>query len=40
MARQASMVDATAVQVFVQDDTLQYQNSIGNFDVAAAYIFG
>ncbi|MCF7353353.1 porin [Vibrio sp. CK2-1] len=40
MARQASMIDATAVQVFRQDGTLQYQNSIGNFDVAAAYIFG
>ncbi|MBD1575633.1 porin [Vibrio sp. S11_S32] len=40
MARQASMVDKTAVQVFRQDGTLQYQNTIGNLDVSGAYIFG
>lgn len=40
MARQAGMVDETAVQVFRQDGTLQYQNTIGNFDISAAYIFG
>ncbi|WP_153448164.1 porin [Vibrio algicola] len=40
MARQAGMVDKTAVQVFRQDGTLQYQNTIGNLDVSAGYIFG
>ena len=33
MARQASKVDSTAVQVFRQDGTLQYQNTLGNLDV-------
>lgn len=40
MAREVDKVDSTAVQIFRQDGTLQYQNSIGNFDVSAAYIFG
>lgn len=40
MARQANKVDKTATQVFRQDGTLQYQNSIGNFDASVAYILG
>lgn len=40
MARQASKVDSTAVQVFRQDGTLQYQNTLGNLDVSLAYILG
>ncbi|MBD1572132.1 MAG: porin [Vibrio hibernica] len=40
VAREVNKVDATAVQVFRQDGTLQYQNTIGNLDVSAAYIFG
>ncbi|HHK8500351.1 porin [Vibrio parahaemolyticus] len=40
MARQANKVDKTATQVFRQDGTLQYQNSLGNFDFSVAYILG
>lgn len=40
MARQANFIDPTAVQVFRQDGTLQYQNTFGNFDVSTAYILG
>lgn len=40
MARQASKMDATAVQVFRQDGTLQYQNSLGNLDFSLGYILG
>ncbi|WP_339329179.1 porin [Aeromonas veronii] len=40
MARQASKVDSTAVQVFRQDGTLQYQNTLGNLDLSLAYILG
>lgn len=39
-ARQITAIDATATQVFRQDATLQYQNSFGNLDFSAAYIFG
>ncbi|VXC91300.1 porin [Serratia oryzae] len=38
--RQARFVDPTAVQVFRQDGTIQYQNNIGNLDVSTAYIIG
>lgn len=40
MARQANFVDPTAVQVFRQDGTIQYQNTFGNVDVSAAYLLG
>lgn len=40
MARQANFVDPTAVQVFRQDGTIQYQNTFGNFDFSTAYILG
>ncbi|ALR76466.1 porin [[Enterobacter] lignolyticus] len=40
VARQANFVDSTAVQVFRQDGTVQYQNTIGNLDVSTAYIIG
>jgi hypothetical protein len=40
MARQANFVDSTAVQVFRQDGTVQYQNTIGDFDISTAYIIG
>ncbi|PKG39776.1 porin [Psychromonas sp. Urea-02u-13] len=40
VGRQVSKVDTTATQVFRQDGTLQYQNSIANFDFSAAYILG
>ena len=40
MGRQANLIDATAVQVFRQDGTLQYQNSIGNLDFSLGYILG
>lgn len=39
-ARQANVIDPTAVQVFRQDGTIQYQNTIGDFDVSTAYILG
>ncbi|MDO6704599.1 porin [Photobacterium sp. 1_MG-2023] len=39
-ARQVSSVDDTAVQVFRQDATLQYQNSFNGLDFSAGYIFG
>ena len=38
--RQARHIDPTAVQVFRQDGTVQYQNSIGNLDLSTAYIIG
>ncbi|EMJ6902256.1 porin [Salmonella enterica] len=40
MARQANFIDPTAVQVFRQDGTIQYQNTFGNFDFSTAYILG
>ncbi|MEX9251969.1 porin [Pseudenterobacter timonensis] len=40
MARQANFIDPTAVQVFRQDGTVQYQNTFGNFGVSTAYILG
>ncbi|EOW9141259.1 porin, partial [Vibrio cholerae] len=40
MARQANKVDKTATQVFRQDGTLQYQNTLGNWDISAAYLLG
>lgn len=40
MGRQANFVDPTAVQVFRQDGTVQYQNAFGDIDVSAAYILG
>ena len=40
MARQANFVDSTAVQVFRQDGTIQYQNTFGDFDFSTAYILG
>ncbi|KMV29660.1 porin [Photobacterium swingsii] len=40
LARQAGIVNGNATQVFRQDDTLQYQNSFGDFDLSAAYILG
>lgn len=39
-ARQANKVDKTATQVFRQDGSVQYQNSIGNLDASVAYIIG
>ncbi|KDM92567.1 porin [Photobacterium galatheae] len=39
-ARQVNRVDGTAVQVFRQDATLQYQNSVNGLDFSVAYIFG
>lgn len=39
-ARQANFIDPTAVQVFRQDGTIQYQNTIGNVDFSTAYILG
>lgn len=39
-ARQADQIDGTAVQVFRQDATLQYQNSINGLDFSLGYIFG
>ncbi|CAM4027247.1 porin [Rahnella bruchi] len=38
--RQARHIDPTAVQVFRQDGTVQYQNTFGNFDFSTAYIIG
>ncbi|MBV4412640.1 porin [Enterobacteriaceae bacterium YMB-R22] len=38
--RQARYIDPTAVQVFRQDGTVQYQNSFGNLDFSTAYIIG
>ena len=38
--RQARHIDPTAVQVFRQDGTVQYQNSFGNLDFSTAYIIG
>ncbi len=38
--RQARHIDPTAVQVFRQDGTVQYQNTLGNIDFSTAYIFG
>ncbi|ANG92246.1 porin [Enterobacteriaceae bacterium 155047] len=40
MARQANVIDPTAVQVFRQDGTIQYQNTAGNFDFSTAWILG
>lgn len=40
MARQANFIDPTAVQVFRQDGTIQYQNTLGNLDVSSAWIIG
>lgn len=40
MGRQANFVDQTAVQVFRQDGTVQYQNTFGDVDVSTAYIIG
>ncbi|MBJ6889088.1 porin, partial [Vibrio cholerae] len=40
MARQANKVDKTATQVFRQDGTLQYQNTLGNWDISGAYLLG
>lgn len=40
MARQANFIDPTAVQVFRQDGTIQYQNTFGNFDFSTEYILG
>jgi predicted porin len=38
--RQARHIDPTAVQVFRQDGTVQYQNTFGNLDFSTAYIIG
>ncbi len=38
--RQARHIDPTAVQVFRQDGTVQYQNTFGNFDLSTAWIIG
>ncbi|MCT4704731.1 porin [Enterobacteriaceae bacterium H11S18] len=38
--RQARRIDPTAVQVFRQDGTVQYQNTFGNLDFSTAYIIG
>ncbi|TNV11484.1 porin [Buttiauxella sp. B2] len=38
--RQARKIDPTAVQVFRQDGTVQYQNTFGNIDFSTAYIIG
>ncbi|GLR07567.1 outer membrane protein [Mixta theicola] len=38
--RQARHIDPTAVQVFRQDGTVQYQNSFGQLDFSTAYIIG
>ncbi len=40
LASQASVINSNATQVFRQDDTIQYQNSIAGFDMSAAYIIG
>lgn len=40
VARQAKYVDPTAVQVFRQDGTVQYQNSFSDFDFSVAWIPG